>query len=237
MPCQVNSVKAKQSENARALLARAKGLMVFSHKCSLTTTQLRGWLSFRGSCFLHINGPLKFLISVDTEGLKTVPDGKQQRPPLHWLASYKPRGVVIDFSEKGQVKHWIMELQLSYTIANGVEWLWSPSDSLNICFCGTWPCTTYNSVPIILILLTNKNVALIYSVTICEQRTKDCAPSGSFQHKVKHCCFYLRCLPSFITSPLYYGFKYRCFSHLPGDAPMRGSWTFQIKQMVTDVMN
>ena len=183
MPCQVNSVKAKQSENVRALLARAKGLMVFSHKCSLTTTQLRGWLSFRGSCFLHINEPLKFLISVDTEGLKTVPDGKQQRPP----------GVVIDFSEKGQVKHWIMELQLSYTIANGVEWLWSPSDSLNICFCGTWPCTTYNSVPIILILLTNKNVALIYSVTICEQRTKDCAPSGSFQHEVKHCCFYFRC--------------------------------------------
>ena len=118
-----------------------------------------------------------------------------------------------------------------------MEWLWSPSDSLNICFCGTWRCTTYNSVPIILILLTNKNVALIYSVTICEQTTKDCAPLGSFQHKVKHCCFYLRCLPSFITSSLYYGFKYRCFSHLPGDAPMRGSWTFQIKQMVTDVMN
>ena len=127
--------------------------------------------------------------------------------------------------------------KLSYTIANRMEWLWSPSDSLNICFCGAWRCTTYNSVPIILILLTNKNVALIYYVTICEQRTKDCAPSGSFQHKVKHCCFYLRCLPSFITSPLYYGFKYRCFSHLPGDAPMRGSWTFQIKQMVTDVMN
>ena len=125
------------------------------------------------------------------------------------LASYNPRGVMIGFSEEGQVKHWIMELQLSYTIANRVEWSWSQSDSLNICFCGTWRCTTYNSVPIILILLNNKNVALINSVTICEQRTKDCAPSGSFQHKVKHCCFYLRCLPPFIKSPLYYGFRKR----------------------------
>ena len=32
------------------------------------------------------------------------------------------------------------------------------------------------------ILLTNQNVALIYSVPICEQKSKDCAPSGSFQH-------------------------------------------------------
>ena len=31
-------------------------------------------------------------------------------------------------------------------------------------------------------------------------------------------------------------YNYRCFSYLPGDAPMRGSWTFQIKQMITDVM-
>ena len=32
------------------------------------------------------------------------------------------------------------------------------------------------------ILSTNKNVALIYSVTICGQKSKDCAPSRSFQH-------------------------------------------------------
>ena len=33
--------------------------------------------------------------------------------------------------------------------------------------------------PINLILLTNKIVALIYSVTICAQNAKDCAQSGS----------------------------------------------------------
>ena len=81
-----------------------------------------------------------------------------------------------------------------------MEWLWSPSDSLNICFCGTWRCKTYNSVPIILVLLTNKNVALIYYVTICEKRTKDCAPSGSFQHNLQHHCFQLWYLPGFLTS-------------------------------------
>ena len=33
------------------------------------------------------------------------------------------------------------------------------------------------SIPIILNLLTNRNIALIYSVTICEQ--KDCARQGA----------------------------------------------------------
>ena len=42
----------------------------------------------------------------------------------------------------------------------------------------TWPCTTFNSIPIILNLLTNRSIALIYSVTICERKTKDCARSG-----------------------------------------------------------
>ena len=107
------------------------------------------------------------------------------------LASYNPRGVMIDFSEKGQVKHWITELQLSYSIVNRGKW--GSSNSLNICFCRTWRYTTYNSVPIILILLANNNVASIYSVTICEQKTKDCAPLGSLQHKLQH-----RCSPSFI---------------------------------------
>ena len=35
------------------------------------------------------------------------------------------------------------------------------------------------------------------------QKTKDCALSGGFQHKLQHCYFYLWCLPSFITSLLY----------------------------------
>ena len=89
-----------------------------------------------------------------------------------------------------------------------VEWLWNPLDSFLICFCyhfWTWPYTTFNSIPIILNLLTKRNIALIYSVTIiCEQKTKDCAWSGSFQHKLQHRCFQLWCLPAFPASLLYY---------------------------------
>ena len=44
--------------------------------------------------------------------------------------------------------------------------------------------TVHNSIAIILNLLTNKNIALIYSVTICELKTTDCAPLGSFRHKL-----------------------------------------------------
>ena len=40
--------------------------------------------------------------------------------------------------------------------------------------------------------LTNINIALIYPFTISEQETKDCVPSGNFQHKLQHCfCFSL----------------------------------------------
>ena len=39
-------------------------------------------------------------------------------------------------------------------------------------------------------LMTNKNVALINSVTIYEQKTKDCEPLGNFQHKLLHRYFY-----------------------------------------------
>ena len=42
----------------------------------------------------------------------------------------------------------------------------------------------YN-IPSILIILTNKNVPLIHSVTICQQKAKDCVPSGSFQHSTE----------------------------------------------------
>ena len=60
----------------------------------------------------------------------------------------------------------------------------------------TRPCTTLNSIPIILNLLTNRNIALIYSITICEQKTKVCAWAGSFQHKLQHHLFHVWCLPS-----------------------------------------
>ena len=40
-----------------------------------------------------------------------------------------------------------------------------------------------------LFVLTNKNVALIHSVTIYQKKTKDCSPSGSFQHKLQDRCF------------------------------------------------
>ena len=39
------------------------------------------------------------------------------------------------------------------------------------------------------IFLTNKNVALIYLVTIFEQKAKDCAPSGTFQQQPQHFIF------------------------------------------------
>lgn len=42
-----------------------------------------------------------------------------------------------------------------------------------------------------LILLTNKNVTLIYFIAICQQKIKDCGPTGSFQHVLQHRCFYI----------------------------------------------
>ena len=44
--------------------------------------------------------------------------------------------------------------------------------------------TVHNSIAIILNLLTNKNIALIYSVTICELKTTDSARLGSFRRKL-----------------------------------------------------
>ena len=61
--------------------------------------------------------------------------------------------------------------------------------------------STFNSIPIILNIVSNRNVALIYSVTICQQKTKDCARSGSFEHNPQHRCFRLRC---FITNLPYW---------------------------------
>ena len=116
---------------------------------------------------------------------------------LSWLVPYW-EGVGRD-----SILHRTNSQDLYITIVIKVEWLWNPLGSFVIGFCEllwTWPCTTFNSIPIILNLLTNRNIALIYSVTICEQKTKDCARSGSFQHKLQHRCFQLWCLPAFLTS-------------------------------------
>ena len=42
----------------------------------------------------------------------------------------------------------------------------------------------FNNISIILNLLTNRNIVLIYSVTICKQKTKDCERSRSLQVEV-----------------------------------------------------
>ena len=68
-------------------------------------------------------------------------------------------------------------------------------------FLYTRRCTTINSIPNISILLTNKNVPLIYSITFCQQKTKDCVPSAS---KLQFSFLFFLCLPPFITlSPLH----------------------------------
>ena len=51
--------------------------------------------------------------------------------------------------------------------------LWNPFNSFVICFCclfWTWLCTTFHSIPIILNFLTDRNIALIHSVTICDKQ-------------------------------------------------------------------
>ena len=88
--------------------------------------------------------------------------------------------------------HYQSTLCFAWSIVNSMEWLWRPLDfSVIRCMLWFFRCMTCNSIPIILILMTNKNVILIYSNTICEQKAKDCALSGSFHHKLQHCGFYL----------------------------------------------
>ena len=55
-PSRVNSVKARQSEHARTLLARGRGKdsAFFSCKRSLKLTRLEGCPFFSGTTFLHI---------------------------------------------------------------------------------------------------------------------------------------------------------------------------------------
>ena len=83
---------------------------------------------------------------------------------------------------------------------SGYETCQTPLVYVFVSIVWTWLCKTFNSIPINLNLLTNRNISLIYSVTICEQRTKDFAQPGSFSHELRHRCFQLWCLPAFITS-------------------------------------
>ena len=48
------------------------------------------------------------------------------------------------------------------------------------------PDRAQRSIAFPVLIVTNRNIALIYSVTICKQKPKDCARSGSFQHKLQH---------------------------------------------------
>ena len=61
------------------------------------------------------------------------------------------------------------------------------SDPFVICFCGLWRCKTIHSILTIFIFLTNENVALIYSVIIGDQTTKDCVASGSWVVAILTC--------------------------------------------------
>ena len=50
-------------------------------------------------------------------------------------------------------------------------------------FFGPRPCITFNSIPIILNLLTIRNITFIQSQFV-NKKSKDCAQSGSFQYKL-----------------------------------------------------
>ena len=53
-------------------------------------------------------------------------------------------------------------------------------------------------------------------LTICEQKAKDCAQSGSFQHNLQHYCFQHWCFPSFLNqSPLLAMMWTFCSSSVP----------------------
>ena len=72
-------------------------------------------------------------------------------------------------------------------------------------FLYTWRRTTFNSIPNISILVTNKNVPLIYSITFCQQKTKDCVPSAS---KLQFYFLFFVCLPPFITLSSLHNFSF-----------------------------
>ena len=68
-------------------------------------------------------------------------------------------------------------------------------------FLYTWRCITFNSILNISILLANKNFRpLIYSITFCQQKTKDGAPSAS---KMQYRFIYLTFIAFHNPSPLH----------------------------------
>ena len=71
----------------------------------------------------------------------------------------------------------------------------------------------FNSIPIILNLMTNRNIALIYSVTICEQQQK------------KGLCT-VRELPTSTTAPLFSTLMFAGF-HIVSLAPHKRLLTFK----------
>ena len=65
----------------------------------------------------------------------------------------------------------IFEL-LCVFIVNILKWLWNPLDFFVMFLLAflSRRCTTFNSIPIILYLLTNRNIALIYLVMVSERK-------------------------------------------------------------------
>ena len=61
---------------------------------------------------------------------------------------------------------------ITLVMVNRVEWLWDPSDSFVICFCEPEGPQRSIAFQYFFILLTNKNDAIIYSDTICEQKKR-----------------------------------------------------------------
>ena len=120
----------------------------------------------------------------------------------------------------------ITEPLFTYTMAIKVEWWWNPLDSFVISFCQffwTRPRTTFNSIPIILKLLTNRNITSIFSVSICERKTKDCARSGSFQHKLQHLLFSTLMFAGFHNQPPLLTMLTPLFSRAVAGSEMVGS--------------
>ena len=73
-----------------------------------------------------------------------------------------------------QTKSW-----LGSGIVNRLEWLWNPSDSFVICFSG--PDGAQRSIAFLAFWSYLPIKTCHYLIR--SQKTKDCAPSGSFQHR------------------------------------------------------
>ena len=146
---------------------------------------------WHASSWCHVQRKLNFWLNPFVKQSQKQCSGPQ---PVYQDLSMHPRGEGGNSTyERGGDAHrkfWIKPLD--WPIVNRVDWLWNLSDSSLVdMFLWTWKCTTLKSIPIILIVLTNKNVALIYSITICQKKTKDCAPSGSLQHRLQQALLFL----------------------------------------------